>query len=369
MRSSLFSAVAIIFMLSIAGCGPEPGGGDGGDGGTFDSGPYAFVVTTDYTTGSFATVEISSRRETTNLCNGHQCSIHSDAIARRHHGQIYIVNRLGQDNIQILDPASSFTTVKQYSVGAGSNPQDIAFANGKAYITRQEKNSVLVVKPETGERVTEIDLSQFSDPDGNCEPALMATDGLYVYVAILRLNRDQKYVPSGKSYVAVIDVGTDRLVGNGILLNATNPYAGFYIDGSNLYVGCTGSFGLLDGAVELIDTATLMNKGVVVDEQTLGGDINFFTIKNNTIYATISDANFSTAVVTYDISTRFKREIVRTTGFDLSGIAINSLDELFVADRSLTNPGIRIFGAIGGREYTSRPISTGLPPLQIMFME
>jgi DNA-binding beta-propeller fold protein YncE len=358
-----------MLFLATAGCGVEPGGGDGGDAGTFDSGPYAFVVTTDYTTGSFATVEISSRQATKNLCNGHLCSIFSDAIARRHRDQIYIVNRLGQDNIQILDPVHSFTTVNQYSVGAGSNPQDIAFANGKGYITRQEMNNVLVVKPETGERIAEIDLSQFSDPDGNCEPALMASDGQYVYVAILRLNRTQKYVPSGKSYVAVIDSATDRLVGNGILLNTTNPYAGFFLDGSNLYVGCAGSFQVLDGAIELIDTTTLKNKGVIVDEQTLGGDINFFTIKNNVIYATISDQNFSTAIKTYDISTRFMGQIVKTTGFDLAGIAINSLEELYVADRSTTNPGIRIFGAIGGREYTPTPINTGLPPLQIMFME
>ena len=45
-------------------------------------------------------------------------SVHSDAIAREHGGLVYIVNRLYQDNIQVLDPSQGFATVRQFSVGS-----------------------------------------------------------------------------------------------------------------------------------------------------------------------------------------------------------------------------------------------------------
>jgi hypothetical protein len=41
--------------------------------------------------------------------------------------------------------------------------------------------------------------------------------------------------------------------------------------------------------------------------------------------------------------------------------------ELFVADRTLVNPGIRIFDVTTNTQLTGSPISTGLPPFDIVF--
>ena len=65
--------------------------------------------------------------------------------ARWHDGLLYVVNRFGQDNVQVLNPAQGFATVQQFSTGAGSNPHDIAFASPvKAYVTRYELADLLI---------------------------------------------------------------------------------------------------------------------------------------------------------------------------------------------------------------------------------
>src|SRR5438552_1183735 len=82
----------------------------------------AFVVTSDFQSGSFSVVNLDTRAVSEDVAG-----VWSDATLRWYDGKVYVVNRAGQDNIQVIDPAASYATVFQFSTGAGSNPQDIAF--------------------------------------------------------------------------------------------------------------------------------------------------------------------------------------------------------------------------------------------------
>ena len=54
---------------------------------------------------------------------------------------------MGGDNIQILDPENDFSTVRQFSVGAGSDPHDIlVLSPTKAYVTRYNTNVIWIVE-------------------------------------------------------------------------------------------------------------------------------------------------------------------------------------------------------------------------------
>ena len=53
--------------------------------------------------------------------------------------------------------------------------------------------------------------------------------------------------------------------------------------------------------------------------------------------------------------------------FVLQDIERAPTGELFLADRSVTNPGIRLYDVETGAEITSTPIDVGLPPFQITF--
>ena len=121
-----------------------------------------FVITTDFSTGSTAFLAAGAAEAEVNLL-----AVHSDAAGHYHDGRVYVVNRLGQDNILVLDETDLRTPVTQFSVGNGTNPHDIeVVAPDKAYVTLYETASLLIVDPRDGARLGEIDLGAFADGDG-----------------------------------------------------------------------------------------------------------------------------------------------------------------------------------------------------------
>src|SRR5690348_3452849 len=93
---------AAILAIVAASCGGGGGGGGGssapppsGDGATI------FVVTTDFDTGSYSLFPVGQPQQVARSLG----EVHSDAVARTHGGIVYVVNRLGGDNIQAIDPA------------------------------------------------------------------------------------------------------------------------------------------------------------------------------------------------------------------------------------------------------------------------
>ena len=92
----------------------------------------AFVVTTDFSTGGLSAIDLDTRQVASQVA-----TVHSDATLRVYGRIIYVVNRFGQDNIQVIDPDGSYATLRQFSTGNGSNPQDIVLVSfHKAYVSR-----------------------------------------------------------------------------------------------------------------------------------------------------------------------------------------------------------------------------------------
>jgi hypothetical protein len=373
----IFSALAVFAALcAVYGCDADESGG------TDSGGPFAnqvFVVTTDYYAGSCSSIApVQAADAGTDagpdigpymLTDYPNCGLNPDAYARFNNNLVYVVNRKGGDNIQVLDPSKSYTTISQTSVGAGSNPQDIAFWKNKAYVSRMEQNTVWVMDINTMQKLREIDLSTFADVDGFCEPGMMATDGRYIYVSIMRLDRTQDYIPTDRSYVAMIDPATDKLVGSGIQLKTVNPWPGLSIDMGRLYVGTSGQFGKMNGGIEELDPVKQTSNGLVINAATLGGDISLFQVHNQVIYAVISDANFNTKLVAWDMRLSKLWTVMETVGFNLAGFAINSKNELWISDRDMLKPGVRVLDLETYSEKTAAPISTMLPPYMLLFME
>src|SRR2546428_6156243 len=160
----------------------------------------AFVLTTDFHTGSLSAVDLDTRAVTKDVA-----SVHSDAVERWYGGLLYVVNRFGQDNVQVIDPAQGYLTVRQFSTGNGSNPQDICLVSPtKAYVTRYELSDLLIVNPSNGASLGVIPLGAFADADGIPEMARMVRVDNRVFVAIRRLDRSRGYHPTAKSLVAVM---------------------------------------------------------------------------------------------------------------------------------------------------------------------
>ena len=90
----------------------------------FSASNVSATRTCGWATGSLTSVALDSRAPSPDVA-----SIGSDAMAPWYKGLLYVVNRFGGDNIQVIDPAQNYATVRQFSVGNGSNPQDIAFVS------------------------------------------------------------------------------------------------------------------------------------------------------------------------------------------------------------------------------------------------
>ncbi|MBM3280007.1 MAG: hypothetical protein FJY95_18320 [Candidatus Handelsmanbacteria bacterium] len=329
------------------------------------------VLTSDFQTGSLALLEAGGGAPRTDLL-----TIHSDAVARYHDGRVYVINRLGQDNILVLDPAAPADPLLQFSVGNGSNPQDLEFASQrKAYVSRHNSASLLLVDPRSGDSLGEIDLSAFADADGLPEPAEMALVGDRLYVACQRLDRNAGWVAS-QSVLAVIDINTDQLVDwdsgqegvQGLALQIDNP--GNLIGmGGKLYVGQTGQYGVADGGVEMVDLASGRSEGLVLGESELGGDLTSFALVSAAKgYAVVSAPDFSNSVRPLDLATgKAGPALAGHSGGYTPDLEVDG-GRLVVADQgTFSDPGSAglLLYDTATDALLAGPIAVGLPPVNI----
>jgi hypothetical protein len=336
----------------------------------------AFVLTTDFQTGSLSVNTLGTSTVAKDVA-----PVYSDAVERWYGALLYVVNRFGQDNIQVIDPAHGYTTVRQFSTGNGTNPQDICFVSPtKAYVTRYEVGDLLIVNPATGASLGVIPLGAFADADGIPEMAHMVRVDNRVFVAIQRLDRNQNYQPSDRSLVAVIDAVADSVLDadpltpgtQAIQLTGKNPYTTFAFDSttSRLLIGCAGAYGALDGGIEYVDPVGLTSLGYAITEAALGGNIGDIAWNGAAhSYAIVSDAGFNTLLVSWSAITGLKIATVYAPGgFSLSDCELNDRGELYVCNSDLLSPGVglHVF-RVPDDTHLAGPLDCGLPPYQVTF--
>jgi DNA-binding beta-propeller fold protein YncE len=338
---------------------------------------FAFVTTTDFQTGSSSVIWRDGKYTTDQSI----ASVHSDAVARYFGGLIYVVNRFGGDNIQVLDPSNSFGAVRQFSVGNGSDPHDILVIDEtKAYVTRYNSTELWIINPSTGVHTATIDLSSLADGDGTPEMDRLLRIGDRVFVSIQRLDRNtQLWDPVGESYVGVVDVVADTLVDadattagiQPIVAIGFNPFSTMDIDPASgrLCVAMVGNWGVADGGVEMINPTTLRSEGFVFAEAKVSGDItDVVMVSAEKGFVIYSDASFNNVLQGFSPLNGEKTNFsFAPGGFVLQDIALAPTGELFLTDRTATKPGIRIYDVATDTEITTDPIDVGLPPFAITF--
>ncbi len=336
--------------------------------------PRAFVVESDFATGSFSGIDVATRALACNVA-----SVHSDARVRWYGGQVFVVNRFGADNIQVMD-GGSYAFVRQFSVGNGANPYDIAFASAtRAYVTRYESADLWVVNPATGAHTGTISLAGLADADGIPEMDRLLMVGPLLFVSLQRVNRNAGFQPTDSSLVAVIDTRTDTLVDcdaatagvQGILLPRTNPVTPFVLDvpRSRLYLGCAGRYGQPDGGIVSLDAAALTASAVVASEDSLGGDVLDLAWHDDArAYAIVSDAGFNTSLVRWSpVTGRREATLYSPGGFTLADAEVTpDGSEVWACNSSFGSPGVRVFST-GTGLLVAPPLVCTLPPQGIAF--
>lgn len=333
----------------------------------------------------------------------YKAPISNDAVARYYDGYLYIINRLTHDNIQVMN-AKTWSLHAQYSVGQRSNPQDIAFVSpSKAYVSRLNDPSILIVEPKTGKQTGAIDLRSLSEmteqvcatdadcdskvciekrcaQDGMPELAQMLIHGKKLFVAVQRLNRNKRFTAQHTGLLAVIDTQTDKVLKT-IQLAGKNPTQLIPTrDGASVYVVQVGNWMkgpkvVLDGGIEQIDLVTLKSKGWIIRESELGGNLSSVALlSKDKAYAIRSRDQWKTELVALDLRSKnvthtlAQSECVEQNAcFTFFQIRLSASGELYLVDRHLKKPGIRVFSTNSNQEITRKPIDTGIPPSSIVF--
>ncbi len=334
-------------------------------------GDQALVVTTDYRTGGYTTIGMEDHEAS-------DCSlaIHPDAVCRYDPitATPLMVSRLGADAVEVLDPRDGWRVANEYSVGAGTNAQDIAVVSaGRAYVLRYGHKDLLVVHPTEGTELGTIDLTQYADPDGLAEPAWAVVHGDKVYVALHRLDN---FEPADFSSVIVMDGPTGRVEAE-VRLSGVNPFARMRYSRAldRIVIGHAGLFGKMDGGVEFLDQNRNTVSGFVIGEQNLGGDLADVVVLSETkgyavVSETLPDNSAATRVVSFNPGTGRKiADLAIADGFDHSFLELTpDGSQLWITERTRTAPGVRIFDTSDDHEITSGPIDVGLPPFMICFV-
>lgn len=358
--------------------------------------PYRVAaITTDWQTGGVSLLDperLAVRADIAPAC--------PDAVGRVYDGLLYLVNRAGCDNIEVVDPATG-AVFRQFSVGNGTNPQDIAVISfTRAYVSRYETNELLEVDLITGARVDSISLASFADGDGLCEMHRMHLSGRRLFVELQRMVRHDwpdLWVPEPPSMLAVIDIDTRQLVDadpavpgvQAVALAGTNPIAPIAEDpdDGDLLVPEAGQYGVIDEAgIERVSPISLRSRGFLVRESDLGGDLVDFAVRiggqegepaipargslggtDRIVFAIVSLAGFNTALLMVDANGGVVLDTLRNPGsYTLADILLHD-GKLFLSDRDHERPGIRVYDALTG-DSLAGPVATGLPPAELLLL-
>jgi len=349
---------------------------------TIPTGKMAVIAATNWMdpVGSLASLDTASNYAATLALT---TTDGSDVVLRSFFGKIYVINRFGTDTIQVVNP-STFGVVADYSVGKGSNPQDIwVVSDEKAYVTRLDAQNdasgsedILIINPVTGARQGAIDLKSYMYDDGEqlSRAAQMVAFDKKLFVCLQDLPANLMNPANAGGKVAVIDTETDSLI-KVIELSGRNPADITYSPLTRLvYVSNSGVFNnfvtdVTDpyGGIEVIDPILLESRGIVVDDANLGGYPSEIRLASDVlgfvVVGGMSIASFDPT--SYDV---FNKSFYTIAGFYLPDFSIDDQGNLLVTETSAATPGIVVLDADDG-SVVAGPIAVGATPSSITFVD
>ncbi|MGH9798636.1 MAG: hypothetical protein ACRD5D_10820, partial [Candidatus Polarisedimenticolia bacterium] len=312
--------------------------------------------------------------------------VSSDPVARMEDGRPLVVNRLGSDNVQGLDPFS-FATVFEYSVGNGANPHDAVILRpaaagapdagadhpGFAFVTRYgpDFSDVAVLDLESGDVAGGIDLRPYAmNPDGTPRPdQILEHDGL-LFVTLLDV--DRSFTRYGTGRMVVIDP-VARAVIDVFDLPGQNPFETLFFSGATggIVLNLAGIFpGLLPqaltGGVVTIDPES-RTAALLVDDDRLGGNVAGVAVHSaERGWCVVSDAAYRNAVKGFDPASGEVLETIHDSPNLISALETDGDGYLIVAENDFFEPRLLIFDAATGGRVATLPLR--LAPLSLAIL-
>lgn len=329
------------------------------------SGGTAVAVAGDFLSGQgvASIIDVATLSVAVNALSG---LASDDPVLRYRDGALYIINRFGHDNINVVG-AESLALTRELSTGAGSNPQDVAVKGDLLYVAALTAPGVLVIDAE--DNITTIDLTGLDPNDDipDCNSVYLVDDTLVVVCGIL-----DGFSAIANGRVAFIDT-TDNTVIDVLELSTVNPFGllfrtpeGSALGGDLLMPTVDFNAGLTTGCIERIAvTPAPETKGCLIDNSALGGYASglAYDAESEVLYIAVTtgfDALGTVAhVVRYHAAEgMLEPEPITAPDERVFDLARCPTGDWVAADAS---GGIRVYGP-DDTERTDEVLDIGLPP-------
>jgi hypothetical protein len=356
----LMRRLAMLLVVLGFGCGEDgaAGGGDAGVPGDGGGGRTFHRVLVALKEGNASVVSLDDFAVTQRVAPA--MAISTDAVLHAAGGAVWVVNRYGFDNLVLLDPGD-FHVLRQFSTGAGSNPQDVAVRSPTRAFVPLSGGEVLDIdptQPEGAEIRARIDLRGI---DANPTPTSAVLLGTELYVTLAFID-PSTYAPARVGMVVVIDTETNGVVAQ-IDLASENPFARMRAlgDGGPLVVNGAADFAGTEGCFELVAPA-LRTASCLVTNQACGGWSGALAGgADGHVWAAV-EAGFQAdgTVCHFTVDGTIIRAGIGAANGSFTDVTRGEGDELYVVDT--TAPGLRVFDTATDTEVTSAPLDLGGVP-------
>lgn len=335
------------------------------------AGGVILMTTSDFTSGFLTALDPVTGRVYQDLL-----SVFNDSLPRydTSSAATYIVQRLGSDSLRKLDNRGGYLTTYERSLGTKSNPQDLIVLPGNLIaVSYLNKNAIEILNQANAVKVAEIDLSAYADADGYAEIGSMVYQGGFIYATAARLARlatDAIWPPAGQSYLLRINISNYQVTPYQVPY--TNPVSRlhFHAARNSLIFAAPARFAssyALDGGCVEFSLSSQAFLGTLITEVQAGYEIADCQVQADGSGIFVGyDSGLNSIFGSFDTSThavtRVAATLSRNVGGYFSGFLLHSNGKVYLADRNILSPGIRIFGGPTLIEQTTKAIYTGLPP-------
>lgn len=299
---------------------------------------------------------------------------HSDSLIKIQDLSLFILNRLGVDNLVRFNLDELTTPAYEVSLGSRSNPYDMIKVNSQElWVTLYGRDYISIRNSDTGSEINQISLSRWADEDSFPEASNILLHENYAYVTVQRLLRNQTNWPvSGISYLLKIDIRDTSKIQK-FVLPYTNPMSMRYVSSrDHLWIACPGNYAInyeLDGGICVFDIEAEVFLSSPLTEVDINIDIvDTILLSNSSALVLGLEQNLNSLVAVYDLLTKERIKVLASLdsqeGGFFSDITTHN-NRIYIADRNPHSPGVRIFNLQTLKEITEQPIDVGLPPFSL----
>ena len=301
------------------------------------------VFGSDYTTGELRWIDKDGKISEKSL------SFFQDSKLAVYGADLYVMERMGKDNISKVDPEKlesdgEKAVVWQASLDDGANPVDMVFSGEKAWVALQNADSLVQISTEDGSVVKSIKTGKFAY-EGETSPyaADIELNGNTLYVLFQRYTMDAEWNTTyPKGLLAIYDAKSGELKDT-VQLAAKNPTAMTYFDGA-LYVASLGEYNDSFGTdadenrgIEKVDLDKKTSEIIVTGEK-LGGGVSAFAAEDGIAHVGVYKAWGSVPLVKVDLSSK-KTETIKDVN-DAEGSIFVKNGKALIGDRSMGDESV-----------------------------